>query len=262
MTINLLSTAAPVTRTGPDANGWYTVTSTAVAIPASATGQGTVAIQGHPGFVPAGATAPVAIPMTNVSKAFAITGTATTARRTVVSIDKCNACHAKLSLHGGNRTGDITTCTICHNTEATDGSRRPNATTPGALGIDNRLEQGIDFKYLIHSIHGTALGDGIVVYGYGTPPSVNDFRDVTFPQVASNCQACHNAGTYLQPSANANGTSTFAGADTTGGADNLRTTKYAATCGACHGTGSQTSHIQQNGGAWGLTQAQIDALNQ
>jgi hypothetical protein len=75
-------------------------------IPAGATGQGTVAIQGHPGFIPAGATAAVAIPMTNASKAFAITGTATTARRTVVNIDKCNACHFKLSLHGGNRTGD------------------------------------------------------------------------------------------------------------------------------------------------------------
>ena len=154
---------------------------------------------------------------------------------------------------------------MCHNTEATDGSRRPNYTTAGTPGVDGKLEEGIDFKYMIHSIHGTALGNGIVVYGYGG--SVNDFRDVTYPQVASNCLACHNAGTYLQPLAptstlaGANGTTVFAGADRTGTADNLRTTKYKATCGACHGTGAQQSHIQQSGGATGVTQAEIDAVN-
>ena len=198
--------------------------------------------------------------MKNVSKAFAITGTATTARRAVVSIDKCNACHANLSLHGNNRTGDITTCTICHNTEATDGSRRPNFTTPGAVGADGKLEEGIDFKYMIHKIHGTALGTGITVYGFGG--SVNDFSEVTYPQVPSNCLACHNAGTYQAPVAAAKGTTVFAGANQASGTDNLRTTKYDATCGACHGTPTHQAHIQQMGGTTGVTQAEIDAVNQ
>ncbi len=191
-------------------------------------------------------------------------------RRSVVDIAKCNVCHFKLSLHGNNRTGDVTTCTICHNTEATDGSKRAGAPTPY---LDGKNQEGIDFKYLIHSIHGTALGNGIVVYGYnslnaatgGAPGLPNDFRDVTFPQVASNCQACHVAATsstYLQPSSAANGTSTDALDGTSGGVANLRTTKYAATCGACHGTPTMTSHIQQMGGAWDVTQAQIDAVNQ
>jgi OmcA/MtrC family decaheme c-type cytochrome len=203
------------------------------------------------------------IPMTNASKSFAVIGTATTARRAVVSIAKCNACHNNLSLHGNNRTGDITTCTICHNTEATDGSRRPNATTAGAVGIDGKLSEGIDFKYMVHSIHGVGASTGakgIVVYGFGG--SVNDFRDVTYPQVATNCGACHNAGTYQAPVAAANGTSTFAGTDLAAGTDNLRTTKYAATCGACHGLAAQQSHIQQNGGTEGVTQDQINAANQ
>jgi OmcA/MtrC family decaheme c-type cytochrome len=258
ITIDLLAAGAPVT--GPDAvTGAYTVTSP-TAIPANATGQGTVAIDGHPAFDP-GTGTNVRIPMTNASKAFAITGTATTARRAVVDIAKCNKCHFNLSLHGNNRTGDITTCTICHNTEATDGSRRPNFATPGTLGVDGKVEEGIDFKYLIHSIHGTGLsGGGVVVYGFGS--SVNDFRDVTYPQILSNCQACHLAGTYLQPQAVANGTSVFAGADRLDTADNLRTTKYKATCGACHGPATQQAHITQNGGTTGVTQAQINAVNQ
>jgi OmcA/MtrC family decaheme c-type cytochrome len=259
--VNLLAPAATnsVVVASNTVTGQYLMTS-GLAIPAAATGQGTAAIQGHPAFIPAGTNAYVRIPMVNTSKAFAIVGTATTARRAVVDINKCNKCHNVLSLHGNNRTGEITTCTICHNTEATDGSRRPNFTTPGTVGVDGKLEEGIDFKYMIHKIHGTALGTGITVYGFGG--SVNDFTDVTYPQVPSNCMACHNAGTYQAPAAAANGTSTFAGADRASGTDNLRTTKYAATCGACHGTAAQGAHIEQMGGAEGATQTQINAVNQ
>jgi OmcA/MtrC family decaheme c-type cytochrome len=181
------------------------------------------------------------------------------ARRSVVDINKCNACHDNLSLHGNNRTGDITTCTICHNTEATDAARRP----AGTPGVDGKLQEGIDFKYMIHSIHSVGMnvgGNPVVIYGYGG--SVNDFSEVTYPQVASNCQACHRAGTYQQPAAAAYGTSLNVGASLTDGADNLRTTKYAATCGACHTVAPQAAHIEQNGGRTGVTQSQIDAVNQ
>lgn len=99
-----------------------------------------------------------------------------------------------------------------------------------------------------------------MVYGFGG--TANDFREVTYPQVPSNCLACHNAGTYIQPAATALGTSTGAGPDPAAGADNLRTTKHKATCGACHGTATQQSHIYQNGGTTGVTQAQIDLVNQ
>jgi OmcA/MtrC family decaheme c-type cytochrome len=264
--VNLLSPAATnsVVTASNTVTGAYVLTS-GLAIPATAVGSGTAAIQGHPAFIPAGTNAYVRIPMPNTSKAFPITdknnsGVLTaTARRAVVDINKCNKCHHNLSLHGNNRTGDITTCTICHNTEATDGSRRPNFTTPGTLGADGKLEEGIDFKYMIHKIHGTALGTGITVYGFGG--SVNDFADVTYPQVPSNCQACHIAGMYQAPQLVANGTSVFAGADRVSGTDNLRTTKYAATCGACHGTPTHQAHIEQFGGTTGVTQSQIDALN-
>lgn len=260
LNINLLSLPAGSTLSAQDASGYYTLT-VANALPAGATGGGTVAIQGHPAFDhdANATTAALRIPMKNASKEFSISG-ALVARRSAVSMDKCNACHFNLSLHGSNRTGDITTCTMCHNTEATDGSRRPNFTTAGALGVDGKLEEGIDFKYMIHSIHGTGAGAAITVYGFGG--SVNDFSTVKYPNKLANCQACHVATMYEGPAATANGTSTFAGADRASGADNLRTTKGLATCGVCHTTGQAQSHITQMGGARDVTQAQIDAVNQ
>jgi OmcA/MtrC family decaheme c-type cytochrome len=259
--INLLAPAGGAVLAGPDeADGSYTITS-GVAVPAGAEGSGTAVLQGHPGFMPEGATVALRLPMKNVSYAFAITDAAPVARRTTVSIDKCNACHQNLSLHGNNRTGDVTTCLVCHNTEATDGSRRPNAKAPGALGTDGKLEEGIDFKYMIHSIHSkrSMNADGITVYGYGG--TSYDFGHATYPQVAANCQACHEPGKYQQPGASANGTTTYAGGELMPGADNLRTTKYLATCGACHASATGKEHIKTNGGATGATQAEIDAVN-
>jgi OmcA/MtrC family decaheme c-type cytochrome len=232
-------------------DGTFTVTST-VAVPADATGSGTVAIQGHPAAVVDGAS--VRIPVKNVSKAFKITDTSPAARRSVVSIDKCNACHGNLSLHGSNRTGDITTCTMCHNGEATDRSKRPATGTTA----DGKVEESIDFKTMIHAIHGNQeRAAGIVVYGYGS--SVNDFSHVAYPNVLANCQACHVAGTYAETKSTT-GVTVGTGADAVDVTDNLRTTKQAAVCSSCHQNALVKSHMQQNGGAFGATQAQIDSV--
>ncbi len=236
-------------------NGQFVATST-VPVPTDATGSGTAAIEGHPAVVSGTTTYRVAAP--SVTKAFKIAGSGgTTARRSVVDIDKCNKCHAVLSLHGNNRTPtagtDTTLCAMCHNPEATDGAQRP---ADGSLGVDGKVQQAIDLKVMIHGIHAAK----IVVYGYGK--SVNDFRDVTFPNILSNCEACHKAGTYGGPVATANGTTTFSGTDTVGGADNLRTTKWTAVCSSCHSSGVGMSHMIQQGAGFGLTEAQIDSLNQ
>jgi len=240
-----------------------TVTSP-LAIPAAVTGSLTVAIEGHPAVInpsisPA-TTVPSRIPVTNVSKAYNVTGNSAVARRTVVDIAKCNECHFNLSLHGNNRTGDITTCMLCHNTEATDGSRRP-----AAGGIDGLPSVSIDFKSMIHKIHSAQ----VVVYGFGG--SVNDFEEVTYPAPLSNCQACHVTPpadmfpvvfSYDAPDAAAWGSTTNAGADKVGNADNLRTTKWTAVCNGCHSEAASVDHMRVNGAGFGLTQAEIDALNQ
>ncbi len=192
-------------------------------VPAGLTGSLTVAIEGHPGVINPNSsvsiTTPVRIPVKNVTKAVAVTGSASV-RRTVVDVAKCNLCHEDLSLHGANRTpeapsvalpfGSVAVCTMCHNTEATDISRRP-----AAGGIDGKSQETIDFKAMIHGIHSA----NIVIYGFGG--SVNDFRDVTYPGFPANCQACHISPdpddfpvtyTYSQPAVAAWGTTTDVGA--------------------------------------------------
>ena len=262
------------------------VTST-TAVPAGLTGQLTVAIEGHPG-VPnplssGSTTTPVRIPVKNVTKAAAVSGTSTTARRAVVDVAKCNLCHKDLSLHGNNRTpeapsvalpfGSVAVCAMCHNTEATDIGRRP-----AAGGIDGKSQETVDFKVMIHGIHSAQ----VVIYGFGG--SVNDFRDVTYPGYPANCQACHISPdpddfpvvyTYSQPPVASFGTTTNVGADRVGNTDNLRTTKWAAVCLSCHASSvlfntttdpfraaRNADHAAVNGAGFGLTQAQIDALNQ
>jgi OmcA/MtrC family decaheme c-type cytochrome len=263
------------------------VVTSATTIPAGLTGSLTVAIEGHPG-VPnplssVSTTTPVRIPVKNVTRAVAVTGSAS-ARRTVVDVAKCNLCHENLSLHGNNRTpeppsaslpyGSVAVCTMCHNTEATDVQRRPTTGT----GIDGKTQEAIDLKTMIHGIHSAQL----VIYGFGG--SVNDFRDVTYPGPLNDCQSCHISPppdqfpityTYSGPQAGAFGTTTDAAADLVGNTDNLRTTKWAATCLSCHGssvvfdstadptrTARVHDHVIVNGAGFGMTQAEIDALNQ
>ncbi|MFL5393276.1 MAG: OmcA/MtrC family decaheme c-type cytochrome [Myxococcales bacterium] len=242
--------------------GTFTVTSP-VAIPASAVGVGEVVLEGHPADT--SVTPATAIPVKTATKTFAITGTATTARRQVVDINKCNACHGNLSLHGSNRTSSIEACVGCHTANATDVNRRP---TTGST-VDGKDEESIDFKRLIHGIHGSGFsGTGPVIYGFGG--SVNDFRNAGFPandlcrQKSSNCmqsycEVCHNPGTYSASFAPANGTTTST-EKLSDPATYLRTTTAAATCSACHAAKLFTDHMKQMGAQFGtVTQSQIDA---
>jgi hypothetical protein len=87
---------------------------------------------------------------------------------------------------------------------------------------------------------------------------VNDFREVTYPMPLSNCQACHTSTGYFGPRAAQNGTTTSLGNTS---AENLRTTKWFATCGGCHTGGDAMAHMKGFGGGTGMTQAQINALN-
>jgi len=256
VTINALT--AKVAGTAP---GTFTVTSP-VAIPANAVGVGEAVMEGHPADTTV--TPNTRIPVKSATKTFAITGTATTARRQVVDINKCNACHGNLSLHGNNRTSSIETCVGCHNANATDISQRPKTGTT----LDNKAEESIDFKRLIHGIHGAQYsGNGPVIYGFGGTP--NDFRNAGFPGndacasnpsncIVASCEVCHNPGTYSAAFAPANGTtiSTETLADPS---TYLRITKITSTCSSCHASKLFTDHMRQMGGQFGVTQPQIDA---
>jgi OmcA/MtrC family decaheme c-type cytochrome len=94
-------------------------------------------------------------------------------RRTVVSINNCNNCHANLSLHGENRN-QIEMCVLCHNPSEGDESQRPSATVAADKALPT---QGINFAMMIHKIHtGNKLGvagSDYVIVGFGG--SHNDF---------------------------------------------------------------------------------------
>jgi OmcA/MtrC family decaheme c-type cytochrome len=128
-----------------------------------------------------------------------VDGSAVVARRTVVSINNCNQCHTKLSLHGENRN-QIEMCVLCHNPSEGDESTRPSA----VVAADKTLPvQGVNFALMVHSIHTgeklAAAGLSFVIVGFGG--SHNDFSDVRYPAMlngttgdTANCAMCHVNG--------------------------------------------------------------------
>ncbi len=265
-----------------------TVTS-AVAIPSTATGSGAVGVEGHPNNVKpsmpspipssgySAAPNPVGAPAAAVSY-YPITDATAQPRRHVVDVPtRCDNCHGQLSLHGGNRTDNAQLCVMCHNTEATDINQRPAAGASAA--IDGLAEHTIDFPVLVHGIHDSGNTPGFVIYGYGGNPT--DFRIggsavnpvPFFPAPVTQCSVCHvdssNAPAFpaLDPTIDGsglpivNGVTTSTSGAPTSPAGFLRTTHTTAVCSACHVQQYMTDHMQLDGGGhFGLTQAQINAL--
>jgi OmcA/MtrC family decaheme c-type cytochrome len=118
----------------------------------------------------------------------------------VVAIEKCNACHTFLSLHGTNRN-QIEQCVLCHNPMETDRARRVVATNPNDKA---QPPVSVDFAYMIHRIHTgerlAEMGAGYTVVGFGG--SHNDFGEVGYPAFSPtgevgdtrNCSMCHVNG--------------------------------------------------------------------
>jgi len=186
-----------------DASGNCTYTFTH-AIPANAKGTYSIEVEGRRALtILPGTTQQVATEYGahNVVVNFSVDGSPIVARRTVVSLDKCNACHNYLSLHGTNRD-KIEACVICHNPSETDATTRAQSKDPT---LANAPAQSVNFAYMIHHIHGgedvlnyTGAHYGVVGYG----GSWNDFSDVRYPVMRTNgqtgnlgnCAMCHVNG--------------------------------------------------------------------
>lgn len=191
------------TITGPDTDGYYTVTLTGVTVPDTAVmltggvGYSYALISTTPltqtnveGYPVSAATATVGLVagMPNkvgglivVSPNVQKVATGYTGRRAVVEDTRCNKCHQELgtftedAFHGGQRN-DGSTCAWCH--------------TP------NRASSGwsADSTYFIHAIH-AGNKRSVAFNWHATAPGVT-FEEVRYPGVLANCESCHLPGTY------------------------------------------------------------------
>jgi OmcA/MtrC family decaheme c-type cytochrome len=179
---------------------------------------------------------------------FSADGSKVEPRRQVVSLEKCNACHYQLSLHGGNRT-TIEQCVLCHNPKETDAAVRPaNAGAP----------ESIDFRLMIHRIHtGHENGRDYTIYGRGGTP--HNYNEIGYPGDRRNCAGCHINGSEQMPLPETNmevtdprGPLNPAGPATAActGCHNgihtashalANTTKLGESCAACHGPNADFS---------------------
>ena len=201
------------TMTGPDANGYYTVTLTGVTIPDNA-----VMLTGGIGYsyglrtsmpltqtnlvdnsladpnrkgrfatAPATATGLTAGMPNRVGGLIVIAedvqkaASGQPARRAIVEDKRCNACHEELgaftieSFHAGQRN-DGTTCSWCHN---------PNRASSG---------WSADSTSFIHAIHAASKREKPFTWHAAT--TKESYADIEYPGILSKCETCHLPGTY------------------------------------------------------------------
>ncbi len=254
-----------ISKSTANGDGTFTLVSD-IAIPdgsigpfVAASGSGTVFFEGHLNKDVSGDGDVRTVPLTFAIESFSIDETNGIAneRRQVVDIAKCNACHAYKSNHGANRNNDTQGCVGCHNPNNTDRSVREIREASGApLPGDGKREESIDFKLLIHALHGSGFRETpLEVVGYGGF-SVHVFSEehVQYPGRLANCLTCHNDGTYELPlGSNVRGTTIDTGADIFDPADDTLISPTAAVCSSCHDDTIAKAHMEHNGGDFSAT---------
>lgn len=233
-------------------NNKYRVVSP-VPVPDWVTGTLAVGIEGHPAVVDDDGET-VEVPATGALDFFAVTDGSPVPRREIVTIEQCNNCHEKLSLHGNNRTDNIDLCASCHNPSATDIRARQEAIDRGTFDEEAKHEESIDFKRMVHQIHAA----NTVLYGFGG--GVHDYTHVEYPAPISDCTVCHAGETYYPVDGSVLATTIWSDPTETEGrtperaaaladqADDLNTTANTAVCTSCHTSDFAVGHMEQNGG--------------
>ena len=264
--VDALRQSTPV---GPSAPGWYTISAV---LPAQAAFSGVAMIEGHPAWPHTAAGGSVVwerVPVTSVHRFFAITDPQPVPRRQVVDIQRCQACHdgdvhknvaiPRLSLHGGNRTENLDVCVTCHNPNQTDIGYRTSGD-----------EVPMDFKYLIHAIHGAKHRESpLVVVGFRG--ALNDFSDVRPPADIRNCYLCHvdrnGKGSFELPLDRAvQGTTLHSGSIPgvqvdVNPANDLKMTPTVGACSACHDDDETLAHMmsRKTGGSFAALSSDISS---
>jgi OmcA/MtrC family decaheme c-type cytochrome len=181
-------------------------------------------------------------------------------RRRVVSQAKCERCHSRFELHGGQRH-EVELCLFCHTPDRTDWERRRTTGNVNlAATYDGLEERSIQLKVMVHRIHtggraGSAALDLIqphVIYGYGGTPYF--FDEVIFPNDLRDCTLCHEGTSYTvdavpagAPPTVANESPTLLHAGTAQhAASEPAVPPIRAACMGCHATGATASHTARN----------------
>jgi hypothetical protein len=243
--------AKGATPTGDAGTYTYTFQSS---IPANATGTYTMGIEGYRNFtVDAGTTAAQTVRDVGFNQLlpFSVDGSPVSPHPVEHVQQNCNACHYRISAHGGIRQ-NVQYCLLCHNPNATDSAERP---------ADQNPVQGIDFPVLIHRLHTGAKAEAggqmtpFVVWGFGGSP--NDFSDVLYPGALRDCGKCHvnaadfppvpdtriavtNPRDYINPTPpnTAACTACHTAKDSSAHAAVMTDPTLGESCGVCHGQGA------------------------
>jgi len=237
----------PTAQCASDGTCVYTFTH---AIPATAKGTYSIGIEARRGITINGGTAiqqTSEYGATNKVFNFSVDGSPPVARRTVVSIDNCNQCHNKLTVHGENRN-QIEMCVLCHNPSENDSSVRSSATVPADKAAP---AQGVNFDYMVHRIHlGERMLDPTINTTYtivGFQGSHNDFTDVRYPAMNATgttghveaCYVCHVKGSEAVLPVGKNDV-------TNPSAPILKVGAVTSACTSCHPQNSTFAHARSN----------------
>jgi OmcA/MtrC family decaheme c-type cytochrome len=131
--------------------------------------KGVVAIQGKPQMRYAGTGNVIQVRAKSPTREFAVADGAlpgaTSLRRTIVSTDKCDACHkGTLYQHGGNRVDNVDLCVMCHNPAANEGNNRANMGVTAAEAYDGKVGETYDMRTMVHAIHSAGESGAPLVY--------------------------------------------------------------------------------------------------
>jgi OmcA/MtrC family decaheme c-type cytochrome len=165
-----------------------------------------------------------------------------TERTPVVDNAKCNNCHGKLNMHGGNRVaGDYRICLVCHNNDLSHFEHVSVDDEDPHLQIGDFFDS-VSLGVLVHNIH------------IGSPDYfAGEFAGVALPIAArlDLCEICHIPGTYNGPRDTARAPSIFQGDDETIWTDDVVDSPWAGICTNCHTSQAAENHMLLNGGQLG-----------
>ncbi len=224
----------PTKATG-GANGIYMYTMTSK-IPVAATGSYTISMEAAntvtllPGTTQQMTATDMAMPYEFY---LSVDSSPVAARRQVVSLDKCSACHQNLGfIHGGSR-GNTQECVICHNPTLTDGTSK----------------QSVSYATQIHSIHrGSNLANPYIL---GT----TNYQSILFPGDLRDCTTCHVNNSYQVDNVGAVASVASPGGFTP------TTPPISAACQGCHDDKSTASHALANTTSIGESCATCHGIN-